>query len=853
MSIERSISVLLSANVAGYIAKMREAGVATESAMGKASRATSVHGKALGALGAVARGTGIAVAGGLAIAVKEATEFNAKMALVQTLSHANAREMRMLSAEAKNAGLAYGYTASQVADGEAEMIKAGVSLKDIMGGGLKGTLALAAAGQTDVATATTIAASAMTQFKLKGKDIPHIADLLAAGADKALGSVEDLGYGLEQSGTTAHQMGISVEETTGVLAAFAQAGLIGERGGTTFKQMLLQLASPTKQSQKLMDQYGLSLYKANGEIKSMPELAANLQKSFEHLTPAQRNAALGTIFGTRAIQGANIMLADGQKGIAGWIRKVNDQGFAAHQASGKLNSLGGDLQKLKGAAENAFIGLGQGSQNPLRHFVQDATTEIEKLTRNHTLEKWGRDAGKAIGTIVTEAGPLAKDVGHALKVVGGGVKTVADGFNSLPKGVQSAIVTGGIAAYGAHKLGIDSLLKGVIGSRKSGLGGGSGVLGLLSSAKPVPVLVVNKGFGGGGGLPGEGGLPGKGADVGEEVGKLGTWAAGGALATGTVATAGVAALGFMYYEMYKQRKAFDAWRKQHPYTDLSAHAAPLTGGALQIQNNVAKSGLIFGTDTAAQKVRKLHSEVSTMNAALGVAKDKAQTLGPTVRRLGADVQGTGMQARGTGDQAHYMNRVFGQTPKDVNTNVRAPGLPGALSGALALNAELHRINGTTSIATIITRHEQQTFNQTFGFKPPGQKKAFGGQISGWSPNPRADNIPIAATAGEHMWSVAEVAGAGGHAAMERMRYLARSGQLQGFADGGAIRASSAPAPRYTQTVIGGQAATHVTVTLPESIPLIVDGEKIDARIDRRAWDVVTAHHTYPTGPRRGHR
>ena len=192
--------------------------------------------------------------------MKAAADFNEKMALVQTLSHANAREMQSLSTRPRrHAGTAYGYTASQVADGEAEMIKAGISLRDIMGGGLKGTLALAAAGQLDVGDATTIAAAAMTQFNLKGRDIPHVADLLAAGADKALGSVQDLGYGLEQAGTTAHQMGLSIEDTTGTLAAFAQAGLIGERGGTTLKQMLLQLAAPTKQAQQLMDKYHLTL------------------------------------------------------------------------------------------------------------------------------------------------------------------------------------------------------------------------------------------------------------------------------------------------------------------------------------------------------------------------------------------------------------------------------------------------------------------------------------------------------------------------------------------------------------------------------------------------------------------
>jgi hypothetical protein len=65
--------------------------------------------------------------------------------------------------------------------------------------------------------------------------------------------------------------------------------------------------------------------------------------------------------------------------------------------------------------------------------------------------------------------------------------------------------------------------------------------------------------------------------------------------------------------------------------------------------------------------------------------------------------------------------------------------------------------------------------------------ATGGQIPGQSPHKRADNIPIMATAGEHMWSVDEVKGAGGHPAMEKMREAARTrGRLPSRTEAGRI-------------------------------------------------------------------
>lgn len=381
---DRIVRVRLIGDVGGFIAPITAAGKATYDAAAKMTAADKQAVKfrsGLKELGTTAGFVGLAAAAGLGLAVKSAAEFNAQMALVKTLAHASPAEMKQLSDAALSIGQAWGYTAGQVADGEEELVKAGVSVKDILGGALQGTLALAAAGQTSVATATEIAAAAMTQFGLAGKDIPHLADLLAAGADKALGSVEDLGNALTYAGTTAAQMGLSVEQTTGSLTALAQAGITGDMAGTAFRQMLIKLSAPSKKAQDTMDDLGLSLYTANGQIKTMPELADNLQQSLSKLTPQQRNSALATIFGARAIQSANVFLKDGAKGIQDWIDKVNDQGFAAHQAGGKLDSLSGDLSKFKAALNAAFIETGQGGQGPLRSLVQNLTSATNAFNR----------------------------------------------------------------------------------------------------------------------------------------------------------------------------------------------------------------------------------------------------------------------------------------------------------------------------------------------------------------------------------------------------------------------------------------------------------------------------------------
>jgi len=62
--------------------------------------------------------------------------------------------------------------------------------------------------------------------------------------------------------------------------------------------------------------------------------------------------------------------------------------------------------------------------------------------------------------------------------------------------------------------------------------------------------------------------------------------------------------------------------------------------------------------------------------------------------------------------------------------------------------------------------------------------AFGGPISGPG-GPTSDDVPIWASAGEHMWTAAEVKAVGGHGKMMQLRSLAKQGMLR-YAQGGPI-------------------------------------------------------------------
>lgn len=316
---------------------------------------------------------GAALTAGFGYAVKQYADFDKAMSAVQAATHETAGNMEKLRTAAMKAGADTKYSGSEAANGIEELAKAGVETKDILSGGLDGALSLAAAGNIEVGEAAELAATAMTQFGLKGSDIGHVADLLAAGAGKAQGSVGDLGYALKQSGLVAAQTGLSIEETTGTLAAFASAGLVGSDAGTSFKVMLQKLQNPSKEAAGLMQEYGISLYDTEGKFKGITAVAGDLKRGLQNLTPAQRDAALATIFGSDAVRAANVLYTQGQEGIQGWIDKTNDAGYAASTAAIQQNNLAGDIEKLGGAIDTIILSSSGGLSDFFRGLVQMAT------------------------------------------------------------------------------------------------------------------------------------------------------------------------------------------------------------------------------------------------------------------------------------------------------------------------------------------------------------------------------------------------------------------------------------------------------------------------------------------------
>lgn len=400
-------------------------------------------GQALAGLAAGAAVAGVAgVAAGLGAAVKAGGDFEQQMSAIAAVSGATASELAALQTAALDLGAKTSFSAKEAAVGIEELVKAGVSIEDVLGGGAAAALDLAAAGGIAVGEAAEIASNAMNVFGLKGADMAHVADVIAGAANASAITVTDYKFALAAAGAVAATVGVGFEDLSTAIALMGNAGIKGSDAGTSLKTMLLNLANPTDKAKVAMEQLGIitkngtnQFFTAEGKMKSLAEVSEVLRNATAGLTEQQKLMYLETIFGTDAVRAAAVMAeagGDAFNTLAANIGKVSAQQVAAT----RLNNLWGALEQLKGSAETAAIAVGLKLMPGLTRLTQWATTQLNAAIPS--LEAFA--AG--LVAVVEQASAAIGDLMAAFQGEGGGA-AAADVLSTLfPPNVVAAVIDG---------------------------------------------------------------------------------------------------------------------------------------------------------------------------------------------------------------------------------------------------------------------------------------------------------------------------------------------------------------------------------------------------------------------------
>jgi len=445
------ILVKIGADITDFSRKMAESNKALSN-FGKANAETF---DAFKKTGAAVTGAGVALAGGLGFAVKTAANFEEAMSNVKAISGATGDEFDSLRDKAMEMGSKTAFSASESADAMANLAQMGWKTDDILAG-IEHTLNLAAAGNLELADAAMIAANTINQFGLEASDAERVADVMAATASSAGTDVEEMAHALQYAGANAHAAGMDIEQTAAFIGVLGDAGITGSKAGTALNAMLRDLKKNAEDGALAVGEQTVALYDANGEMRPMPDVIAEIIRATEKMSDEQRDAALSALFGEQALGAFNAIAGQGADAVGDLANELyNAGGTAQDMADIQMDNLNGALTELSSAFEGVQIALG----SALIPIIRKVTEWLTKLAE--WFNGLSENTKKNIAIFAAVAAAIMLIVGPILLLIGF-IPQIIAGFTSIVTVVKAVIGFFGMLA-GAVSLPVALIVAAVVG------------------------------------------------------------------------------------------------------------------------------------------------------------------------------------------------------------------------------------------------------------------------------------------------------------------------------------------------------------------------------------------------------
>ena len=176
--------------------------------------------------------------------------------------------------------------------------------------------------------------------------------MISKAADAGIGTASDYAAGLSNAGASAHNMGLSLDETLAALVILDKTFGSATESGTFLNMLFKDLVMKA-------DALGLSLYNADGSMKGLDEIIGQIRTKVQGFGDDQQavNEYLSQfdIRSQRAVMG----LLNYNGSISDVIDNMGKQNDVQDKVNMVMDTSAGKLAELKAREENASYALGE--------------------------------------------------------------------------------------------------------------------------------------------------------------------------------------------------------------------------------------------------------------------------------------------------------------------------------------------------------------------------------------------------------------------------------------------------------------------------------------------------------------
>lgn len=325
----------------------------------------------------LATGSGMLYAGSRMLA--PGLDFDASMSKVQALTRlgGESEELAALREQARQLGASTQFTAGNAADAQGFLAMAGFNPQAIRAA-MPGMLALAKAGDSELADTADIASNILTGFNLQAGDMGRVGDVLVGAFTRSNVNLQMLGETMKYVAPVAAGVGQDIETMAAMAGKLGDAGIQGSMGGTALRAIISRLAKPPKMAADALNELGISASDADGNLRDMPEVLQELFEKTKALGNAEQAGFFKAIAGEEAFSALQVLVKQAGSGelqsFIGTLREAN--GEAEQTAKVMGDNLRGDLKALGSAWEDLGIQISDQQNGPLRGITQSITKVV---------------------------------------------------------------------------------------------------------------------------------------------------------------------------------------------------------------------------------------------------------------------------------------------------------------------------------------------------------------------------------------------------------------------------------------------------------------------------------------------
>lgn len=360
------------------------------------------------------------------------------MSEVKAISGATATEMEQLTAKAKEMGAKTKFSATESAEAFKYMAMAGWKTGDMLNG-IEGIMNLAAASGENLGSVSDIVTDALTAMGYSAKDSAHFADVLAAASSNSNTNVGMMGETFKYAAPLAGALGYNIEDLALSIGLMANAGIKSSQAGTSLRSILTRLAKPTKEVDKAMTKYGISITNADGSMKSLREVMENMRTSLQGLPEDEQAAAAAAIGGQEAMSGLLAIINASDEDWDKLSKSIdNCNGASQEMAETMMDNLPGAIETMSGALETLGLTIYEKFSKKLQeaaltlgNFFDDVNAALETKGLPGMIEV----IGKGLDSLITKIGEKGPGVIAKVSDVAG---QVIDKLNEIAPGAMEA-------------------------------------------------------------------------------------------------------------------------------------------------------------------------------------------------------------------------------------------------------------------------------------------------------------------------------------------------------------------------------------------------------------------------------